>query len=209
MKVLVLFLDYQRHDHTNRVLEQNLLNAGHQFDLHVVDMYGLSAALNVGVKKALDGGYDALYTMANDILLPDNWLVKSVEYLQKMPNLATVGIHCVEQISEPTLHNGLLLHKWAVAFGNVLIRREVLERVGCYNIDYDPYGVQDLDYAYRCSELGYFHGYIHGLKSEHIGHDVGNGTAYREMKDNSLLKAHDKYIYWQLHYQEHGVHLTY
>ena len=65
MKPLIILLDYLRHDHTQKVKDVNLNNAGYEFDLIEVDMLGISKAINEGIKQA-NGSH--VVTMANDIL---------------------------------------------------------------------------------------------------------------------------------------------
>lgn len=50
MKVAVIFLDYERHDHTSRTLD-SINNAGHPFDLITIQRKGIAAALNDGLEK--------------------------------------------------------------------------------------------------------------------------------------------------------------
>jgi hypothetical protein len=49
--------------------------------------------------------------------------------------------------------------------------------------------MQDSDYATRSLIAGFTNYYVPDMRSEHIGHDVGNGTEYRRMKDESLAKG--------------------
>lgn len=187
MKVKVIFLDYLRHDFTDKVKQQNFNNAGYPFDYVVIDMKGISAAINEGIR--LSKGYDAIVTMANDILMPDNWLLKMVEAVTAIPNTGMCGIHCVEGIGDVAEINGIKIHQSYTAFGNVMIPFSAINKIGYFNQDYDPYGTQDADYAFRLNNTGHINYYLHVLKSEHIGHDVGDESDYRKMKDNGLNKA--------------------
>ena len=49
--------------------------------------------------------------------------------------------------------------------------------------------MQDSDYGLRLTQLGFKSYYIKGLQSQHLGHDVGEQTEYRKMKDEGLNKA--------------------
>jgi GT2 family glycosyltransferase len=117
------------------------------------------------------------------------------------------GIHCVESLENQIEMNGLMVHPTYTAFGNVLIPMKVIEDIGYMNEDYDPYGMQDGDYGLRTNSSGYFNYYIPNLKAEHIGHDVGNGTEYRKMKDDGLSLCGDKWNYWSKYYGENGYKL--
>lgn len=188
MKVAVVFLDYQRHDHTQRALE-SMHNAGYPFDLFTIDMKGIAAALNEGLEKAWN--YDAMVKFDNDIVMPNGWLKQMVNYASTIPNTGSCGIHCVEGTGSPEHVNGLAINRIPTAFGNVLIPAKAFREAGYFSKEYDPYGMQDSDYAYRLSKLGFIHYYIPGMTSTHIGHDVGQNTEYRKMKDEGLSKSQD------------------
>jgi GT2 family glycosyltransferase len=150
-------------------------------------MKGISRALNYGISKSK--AFDAVVTMANDILMPDNWLLRMVEAALNIPNTGMCGIHCVEGINPLQTINGIQIHPQDASFGNVLIPITAIEKIGYFNEAYDPYGMQDSDYAFRLKMTGHINYYLHDLRSEHIGHDVGQDTPYRKMKDEGLSKC--------------------
>lgn len=187
MNINVILLDYDRHDFTQRVKDVNFNNAGYPFDFTIVDMKGISRALNNGIFQSRT--YDAVVTMANDILMPNSWLERMVQAMITIPNSGMIGIHTVESISEPTTINGLQVHIQEAAFGNVLIPMKAIDKIGYFNEAYDPYGMQDRDYSYRLQMTGHLNYYLSGLRAEHIGHDVGQDTPYRRMKNEGLSKC--------------------
>ena len=199
MKVAILFLDYLRHDHTKQAL-QSIAKAGYPFDLFTIRQKGIAKALNIGIDMTRD--YDAVVTCANDIEMPDNWLHEMVIYSSNIPETGMCGIHCVETIEKIIEVNGLSIHPTFTAFGNILMPRKAIDSIGYYNEDYDPYGMQDGDYAYRLNKKGFINYYIPNMKSNHIGNDVGNGTDYRKMKDEGLALSGDKWKHWTTHYDE-------
>lgn len=189
MKVQVIFLNYFRKEFADQVKQHNFNNSGYLFDIIEVDKKGISAAINYGIQ--ISKGYDAVVTMANDILMPDMWLYRMVEAATAIHNTGMCGIHCVEGNGDLTVINNIRIRKNFTAFGNVLIPFTAINRIGYFNPDYDPYGMQDADYAYRLNSTGFINYYIDGYKSEHIGHDVQLKTEYRLMKDEGLAKAGD------------------
>lgn len=189
MKVAIIFLDYQRHDYTQRTISHNLHNAGHDFVFIYIDQKGIAAAINAGIKKAREYNVDAVVTMANDILMPFDWLRIMVDHAKGIKTTGMCGIHTVEGAGQPAEINGFKINQSFTAFGNVLIPMPVINQVGGFNKEYDPYGMQDADFAYRTNKAGYINYYIPGLKAEHIGHDIGSGSDYRKMKDEGLNKA--------------------
>ena len=187
MKVSIILLDYLRHDYTEQVKNHNLYNAGHEFNLVQLDIYGISKAINTGIEQSK--GYDAVVIMANDILMPDNWLKRMVEAATAIENTGMVGIHCVLDLLEPSVINGIKVHVQITPFGNVLIPMKAIEKIGKFNENLDPYSVQDYDYSYRLQMTGHINYYLYGLSSNHIGHDSGQNSEYRKMKDESLSKG--------------------
>jgi GT2 family glycosyltransferase len=187
MLVNVILLNYERKEHTQRVKNRNFANAGFHFDFIEVEMLGISRAINYGISRSYQ--YDAIVTMANDILMPENWLQRMVEAMLTIPNTGMCGIHCVEGLGERTYVDGIPIHKADAVFGNVLIPMKAIETIGKFNEVYDPYGMQDRDYSFRLQQTGHLNYYLSGLTAEHIGHDVGQDTPYRRMKDEGLMKC--------------------
>jgi GT2 family glycosyltransferase len=202
MLVNVILLDYDRHDFTQRVKDVNFNNAGYEFDYVVVDMKGIANAINQGIFQSRT--YDAIVTMANDILMPNDWLKRMVEAMITIPNSGMIGIHTVESINEPQTINGVQVHVQDAVFGNVLIPMKAIDKIGYFNEAYDPYGMQDRDYSYRLQMTGHLNYYLSGLRAEHIGHDVGQDTPYRKMKDEGLSRCDYLWSQETGKYQEHN-----
>jgi GT2 family glycosyltransferase len=215
MKVGCILLTCGRSELTLQVIKHNFWNSGKDADVYLVDngsveedhqkvldayhfksVYrfetnkGIAAAINKGITMALADQCNAIVTLANDILMPDGWLATMVEYATKIENTGMAGIHCVEGL-EPVNEFGV--HPAFTAFGNVLIPKKAIDKIGYFNTAFDPYGMQDADYAFRLNNTGFLNYYLPDMKAEHIGHDVGNGSEYRKMKDEGLNTALDKY----------------
>ena len=190
----IILLDYLRHEYTQRVKDVNLNNAGAEFNLIEVDIKGVSAAINEGLLKC-DG--DA-FTMANDILMPSNWLADMLAARDRIPNTGLVGIHTVEGMPSISI-NGV--YDILCPFGNVFITKELMNQIGFYNTDLDPYSTNDADYAIRSNMVGFRNYYIEG-KAEHLGLDVGQVSDYRAMKDEGLANGNGQQ--WIDYYQKSG-----
>ena len=190
MKVAIIFLDYSRHEHTKKALE-SIGKAGYPFDLFTINRFGVAAALNEGLDKTKQ--YDAVVFCANDIRMPEDWLAVMVSYLKKIENSGVVGFHTVLDLPPISFLNGMPIHQTPATFGNCIMSRKLIDTIGYYNEDHDPYGMQDSDFCYRAEKAGFINYYIPILEAEHIGHDVGNQTEYRKMKDESLIRVHSIY----------------
>ena len=186
MKVALVLLDYLRHTFTKKSMQSFLLG-NYPYDLYVIDRLGIAAALNEGIDKTKD--YDAVCFCGNDIEMPNNWLLMAVEHIEAISNTGMCGIYCVENLPALEVINGIEVHSTFATFGNVVITRKAIDSVGYFNEAYDPYGMQDSDYGLRLTKLGFKNYYIKGLQSYHLGHDVGEQTEYRKMKDDGLNKA--------------------
>jgi glycosyltransferase involved in cell wall biosynthesis len=191
MKTAIIFLDYQRHEHRKQALK-SIACADYPFDLFTIDMFGIGRAINTGFDMTRQ--YDAVVICGNDIVVPDGWLAKMVEYTSAIPETGMCGIHCVETIEKQIECHGKMIHPTFCAFGNVMIPRHAIDTIGYFNEKHDPYGMHDSDYAYRLTHSGFVNYYIPGLQSNHIGHDVGNGTEYRAIKDKGLAMAGVTYL---------------
>ena len=186
MKVAIVLLDYLRHTYTEKAMQTFPLG-NYPYDLFVIDRLGIAAALNEGIDKTRN--YDAVCFCGNDIEMPNNWLLMAVEHIEAIPDTGTCGIFCVENLPATEVINGKEVHPKEAIFGNVIIPRKAIDTVGYFNEGFDPYGMQDSDYGFRLNKLGFKNYYMKGLQSNHIGHDVGEQTDYRKMKDEGLSKC--------------------
>lgn len=186
MKIAIGFLDYERHDFTKIVLK-SIAEAGYPFDLFTIQKKGIAAAMNEIIDKTRD--YDAVCFCANDIIMPNNFLVHMIRYAERIEESGMIGIHTVQELPEVSFINSLPVHRIFTAFGNVLLTRKAIDTIGYFNEKHDPYGMQDADYAFRLNKSGFVNYYIPNLRADHIGHDVGQQTEYRLMKDEGLRKA--------------------
>jgi len=150
---------------------------------------GIALALNWMIVAAFARGADAVVTMANDILEPDNWLKRRVEAMQAIPNTGAVAIggdFCHRYALQE--ENGVTIEEGGDIIGNYLITRAAYEKVGLFCTDYGIYGPLDLDYCFRmkCAGLRYY--YAEG-EAQHIGTVDRNPEEYTEIKKNSLAAS--------------------
>jgi GT2 family glycosyltransferase len=228
MNIACIFLTCNRPELSLQTIDHNFFNAEKDADVFLVDNgstvenfikidqaypfkatyrfkenKGIAHAINKGMDLAKD--YDGIVTLANDILMPNGWLRVMEEYAMKIPNTGMAGIHCVEQLPPIQRVNDTDVHlSYEKTFGNTLITRKAMDKIGRFNEDLDPYSNQDADYAYRLMKTGFINYYIPNLRSEHIGHDVGSGTEYRKMKDESLEANWKKHHEWLKYYDDTG-----
>jgi len=205
----IIYLNYKRKQHSELAL-QSIKQCQGDAELLEVEIFGIAAAINHGLKYFFEeNGFDYVAICANDIVMPPGWLNKMVHDAQIINNTGMSAIHCVEGLPDEQIINGIKCHPaWGV-FGNALLTKQAFDKVGYFNTDHDPYGMQDSDYCYRLHKAGFTNYYISAIKAEHIGGDVGTGTEYRLMKDEGLSKAGETYAKWIKVYDNGNVHLPY
>ena len=111
---------------------------------------GFSGANNAGIKQAKG---DVIVLLNDDIvLLPgqpkDHWLHLLIE-----PFLADSSVGMTGAVKFTFDCRGI--DREAIAFWCVMIKREVITRVGLLDEIFHPYGCEDIDYSIRASNLGY------------------------------------------------------
>lgn len=199
MNVLVAILDYGRDKFTHQVIKHNHAISGKEYVGMFVQEHGISKAINTAFASSKH--YDGVFIMANDILMPEGWLAMAVDAAKRIPHSGVIALHCVEKKHDPAFINDVLVYPGEVVFGNALYPKRLIESVGHMNEDYDPYGMQDSDYCHRAWNNGFINYYLDIPTSEHIGHDVGEDSDYRRMKDKGLMSCGDKWMKWTHKYK--------
>jgi GT2 family glycosyltransferase len=151
---------------------------------------GMQRSQNILLDRA-SGDY--LCLIGNDILLPPNWLSELVRYNQAIADSGISGIHCVMHKPEITFYKGMKVRRNDTVFGTMFFNRRFFNKVGYINESFHPYGMDDSELSYRSRKAGYVNYYLPNLTSEHIGHDVGEQSDYRRMKDIALTKSEQIY----------------
>ena len=162
MKILINCLVYG--NRPLNIIADNLNRKGFQCDVKFVDVEGIANALNEGIENFEK--YDAIGFLANDIIEPDNWLLKKVEALNTYQNAGIVAssLDC-ERIQ---IQNELIISNW-------LISSKLIDAIGEFNEQYFPYGAIDLDYCERAWLAGFKTYYVMNCLATHNGsHATGD-----------------------------------
>jgi GT2 family glycosyltransferase len=179
MKVLINCLVFG--NRPLNIIADNLNRKGFECDVKFVDVEGIANALNEGIKDFEK--YDAIGFLANDIIEPDNWLLKKVEALNTYPNAGIVAssLDC-ERVQ---IQSELIISNW-------LIDTQVIDAIGEFNEQYFPYGAIDLDYCERAWLAGFKTYYAMNCLAVHNGsHATGNEYGW----DKSELVAKYSTLY--------------
>lgn len=217
-KISLMALTIDRIDTTKLVLTENLKRAQHpelEIELLIADN-GSSDRRIVQFLKSLKPAYlrlnsrnegcahaynqlflrasgQFLVTMSNDLLMPANWLWDMFDLYRKIPNAGVVGADWGHGSLPPISTKLGVSARWASpelnrVFGVWFFSRRVIEEIGFGHEGYGPYGLEDSDMMERMNLAGFNSCYHPTMKAEHKGADVGQKSAYRKMKDESLQK---------------------
>ena len=212
MKVNILLLTIDRLDHTRTYVGEALKNAGHPYQLCVTDngskverevidlVRSWKPALHIindtnkGTAQSLNRMIreypaEAYVFIGNDIQMPHGWLKTLVEYADAIPQSGVVGIDWRGLEYPKEVINGKTIKVTTNTFGTMFVTQSTRDKVGEFCEDYGPYGLWDSDYSLRCTAAGLRNYYVDGLTTTHQGHDVGQDSEYRRMKDASLKAA--------------------
>jgi len=202
----VIYLNYDARGRYDAEVKQSIATD----KIYEVNRLGISAAINEGMRYWFQyNSAEYVFICANDILLPREWKEKLIHAYQKIPNTGMIAVYCVENLPPEQMINGIKIHpEWGV-FGDCLISRQAWEKIGYWNTEQDPYGMNDSDYCYRLHKAGFLNYYLGGLRADHLGHDVGDGGQYRKMKDEGLNKALAVYNKWVPIYDAGHLYLPY
>lgn len=179
MRVLICCLTYGSRPFD--ILHKNLESAGMDYQVKFINVEGISNALNDGLDQIID--FDAIAFLANDILEPNEWLVKKVKALKTYPE---AGIVASSLDHERTfIESNFIISNW-------LMSRQVIDAVGIFNEDYFPYGAIDLEYCQRAWMGGFKTYYVMNCLAYHDGsHASGNEYGYN--KEEMVSKYWAKY----------------
>lgn len=121
--------------------------------LHCKDYYAVSSARNMGMKTAINMGYDWGVFVDDDVILSDNWLKrfrqkgmdKNTVYAGKITTSEDEKIDC--RANEGTVSKFSLVDAGGC---NFCVHLPSLSEVGGYDEDFDgKYGCEDLELMYR------------------------------------------------------------
>lgn len=219
MRIAGLLNTIDRYGITKNVVEENLKYAGDgvKVDLFITDNgstdqkiidwgkdiakkwwgygsnIGNSQAKNIKLKYALDGGYDWIFILDNDILLPRNWAGIAINTRDKMKMQAEdagmIGFSW-RGYGDAHFEPETQTFRPKRVFGSWGAHREVFDKVG-YFVELSKYGIWDSEFNERTTRAGFINVYPM-QPSQHLGHDVHDDPEYRRFKDEQLILAQEK-----------------
>jgi GT2 family glycosyltransferase len=175
---------------------------------------GFSGGNNVGMHAAMAKGYDSVFLLNVDTIIEEDFIRPCLKVLEEHPEVGVVGPVVIEAYQENVIQceGGLVLPVRAsfpyrkrgrrfvrkneiVDVGYVLgaammVRREVIGRIGYLDEDYFPAYVEEADFCYRARLAG-FRSVVHrGSAIRHIGEQSSGG----HLKANNRIATHRFYF---------------
>ena len=175
---------------------------------------GFSGGNNVGMKAAMHRGYDAVFLLNVDTILDEDFITPCAQALEIHADIGVIGPVVLEAYQDnviqceggriikltanfPYRRSGKPFHRHDalkdvgfVLGAAMMIRRELIERIGYLDEDYFPAYVEESDFCYRAAKAG-FRSVIHlGAACRHIGEQSSGGR----LKHNNRVAAHRFYF---------------
>lgn len=154
---------------------------------------GFAGGNNVGIRRALDDGCDAVFLLNADTIIDEPFTPVCAQVFAAHTEVGICGPVVVEADAPETIQcAGGRVNTWLSTFpysrrgepyerseriddvGWVLgaamaVRREVLDEVGVLDIEYTPIYVEEVDLCYRSTLAGYRNVVTYGTRIRHIG----------------------------------------
>jgi len=147
---------------------------------------------NIGNALAFSMAYrltrgEYIFSLDSDIIIEGDWVHDAINILSKIHEIGFLGWEWgLKSGTQKNVEiNGTLVRKTSgMAFGSKAFRRDLIEKIGYYDLHFNPYGLGDSDLGLRAMKAGYFNAYVPYKKSVHLGSDSGG----RDFKDAALQK---------------------
>ena len=175
---------------------------------------GFAGGNNLGLKAAVQRDYDAIILLNVDTIIDEDFVHPCLKVLEEHHDIGVVGPVVLEAARDNVIQceGGRILSLQAnfpyrkrgrrferreelVDVGYVLgaammIRRQVIERLGYLDEDYFPAYVEEADFCYRARRLGYRSVIYLGSAIRHIGEQSSGGRR----KANNRIATHRFYF---------------
>lgn len=175
---------------------------------------GFGGGNNLGIERALKDGYDAVFLLNNDTIIDEPFL-EIIESQCVDPSIGIIGPVVVNGNDPKTTqcrggsisinfstfpYNGrgevftkskIISEVDYVLGAAMLIKKEVIERVGMFDQEFFPAYVEEADLCYRAKLNGFRSFISHSARVRHIGGQSSGGskTEFRRMMKNRFLFA--------------------
>ncbi len=176
---------------------------------------GFSDGNNLGIQQALTDGCEAVFLLNNDTIIDEAFIGDAVKVAESKPEIGIVGPVIVEGESPEEIQcAGGQIRLWTARFdyheqgskyvkqervvsvgyilgAAMLIKREVIEKIGYLDQEYYPAYVEEADFCYRAKVAGFRSVVSYGSRVRHLGGKSSGdkGTEFRRMMVHRFLFA--------------------
>jgi len=177
------FLDDLHAEHDNVLVTKNDENKG------------VIGGRNQGFDLFLDSDSELLCFLDNDQFVREGWLEQHIAVLESGYGLVSVEAWEMSESFMPRRKNVSLKQTFTyVGCGGMLIRREVVEKVGKFDEQFNPSWFEDPDYNIRTKDAGFQIGWNICARIDHLPHQtLGKSPNKREIFLRSYSRFKEKY----------------
>jgi GT2 family glycosyltransferase len=175
---------------------------------------GFAGGNNVGMRAAIQKGYDAVYLLNIDTIIDEDSIRPCLRVLESHPDVGIIGPVVLEANQDNVIQcEGGAIHPTRASFpyrkrgthfqrqsgivdvGYVLgaammIRRKVIESIGYLDEDYFPAYVEEADFCFRARRAGFRSVIALDTAIRHIGEQSSGGR----LKANNRIATHRFYF---------------
>lgn len=154
---------------------------------------GFGSGNNVGIKQAIQDGYDAFFLLNNDTIIDEKFIGQCVKVIKENPKVGIVGPVLVYADNQQLIQGaGGKITLWNLDFSYLkvkkrfirsdridkvgyvigaamLITKEVIQKTNGFDPDYYPAYVEEADLCYRARAHGYESAVCFSTRVRHIG----------------------------------------
>lgn len=152
---------------------------------------GVAGGRNDGMLKS--SGLHRVY-IDDDILAPDSWAEEMLKVVERVPEVATIGVSVEKDNFKVVTKNKVTfqLKNGNIGGAFAMIPDRTFKKLGFLCEDYGLYGLEDADLYQRVTAIGKWNVYLHPMKARHI--DPEDNKEYRKFKDKIYQKASKQMI---------------
>ena len=160
---------------------------------------GVIDGRNTQIKHFLESNSDDLFLMLdNDQFVREGWLQQHVDFLMSGYDLIGVEAWQLGRTMLPVLklqRPGAFFHY--VGCGGMLLKREVVQKVGLFDDRYNPAYFEDPDYNFRIQDAGFKIGWNDQSRITHVPHQTLGKMSQKEKNDVFVSSYHKFRAKWK------------
>lgn len=157
---------------------------------------GYSKGNNIGLRKVQNSDYEFIGLLNNDILFTPNWLIDTVKSFEKDEQLGMISPRNNEKckLTPENYLNGYKKYlskyksplKYVVTpfFSCVIIKKEVIDKIGLLDEAFSPAFWEDNDYSFRAMYAGYSLAYTNSVFIYH-NHSTTSSSVPSEIPERN------------------------